>query len=114
MDPGCKESGSFQQPPDQGIDAVLQNAAETLCNSRIFFSELAPLLIEQLKFRIVEIEKFPIHARSQSIDDNFSGLDNVGDELDRNVHRMAHQFATNHEAYLELDRIDLFVTGNTQ
>src|SRR5882672_5008489 len=114
LHPCCKESGSFQQPPDQRIDAVLQNAAQALRNSRILLGELARLLVEQLKLRVVEIEKFPIHARSQSIDDNFSGLDNVGDEFDGNVHRMAHQFATDDEAYLELDGIDFRVPGNAQ
>src|SRR6266850_4120273 len=114
LHPSRKESGSLQQPPDQRIDAVLQNAAQALRNSRILLGELARLLVQQLKFGVVEIEKFPIHARSQSIDDNFSGLDNVGDEFDGNVHRMAHQFATDDEAYLELDGIDFRVPGNAQ
>src|SRR5207248_5192196 len=99
LDPCCKESGSFQQSPDQRIYAVVQNATEALRNPRIFFSELTRLLIEQLKFRVVEIEKLPIHALSQSIDDNFSGFNNVGDELNRRVHRMAHQLAANYKAY---------------
>src|SRR6266849_1164443 len=112
--PCRKESGSFQQPTDQRIYAVLQDAAQALRNSGIFLGELARMLVEQLKFGVVEIEKFPIHARSQSLDDNFSGFDNIGDELDRDVHRMAHQLATDHKAYLELDGIDLFVTLYTQ
>src|SRR6266704_1792842 len=114
LHPCGKKSGSFQQPTDQRIDAVLQNATQALRNSRIFFGELARMLVEQLKFGVVEIEKFPVHARSQSIDDNFSGFDNIGDELDRNMHRMAHQFATDDEAYLELDGIDLLVPGDAQ
>src|SRR6266700_111226 len=114
LQPCGKESGSFQQPTDQRIDAVLQNAAQALRNSRIFLGKLARMLVEQLKFGVVEIEKFLVHARSQSIDDNFSGLDNVGDEFDGNVHRMAHQFATDDEAYLELDGIDFRVPGNAQ
>src|SRR6266568_7738839 len=114
LHPCRKESGSFQQPADQRIDAVLQNAAQALRNSRIFLGELARLLVEQPKLGVVEIEKFLVHARSQSIDDNFSGLDNVGDELDRNVHRMADQLATDDEAYLELDGIELFVARYAQ
>jgi len=114
LHPCCKESGSFQQPPDQRIDAVLQNAAQALRNSRIFLGELPRMLVEQLKFGVVEIEKFPVHARSQSIDDNFSGLDNIGDELDRNMQRMAHQLAGDHKAHLELDGIELFVARYAQ
>src|SRR6267142_3903347 len=114
LHPSRKESGSLQQPPDQRIDAVLQNATQALRNSGILLGELARMLVEQLKFGVVEIEKFPIHARSQSLDDNFSGFDNIGDELDRNVHWMAHQLATDHKAYLELDGIDLIVTLYTQ
>ena len=109
LHPSRKESGSLQQPPDQGIDAVLQNAAQALRNSRIFLGELARVLVEQPKFGVVEIEKFKVHARSQSIDDNFSAFDDIGDEFDGNVYRMADQFATDDEAYLELDGIDLLV-----
>src|SRR6266853_1635413 len=109
LHPCGKKSGSFQQPPDQRIDAVLQDAAQALRNSRIFLGELPRMLVEQLKFGVVEIEKFPVHARSQSIDDNFSRLDNVGDELDRNMQGMAHQFAGDHKAHLELDGIKLLV-----
>src|SRR5712675_761460 len=114
LHPCGKKSGSFQQPTDQRIDAVLQNATQALRNSRIFLGELARMLVEQPKFGVVEIEKFLVHARSQSIDDNFSGLDNVGDEFDGNVHRMAHQFATDDEAYLELDGIDFRVPCDAQ
>src|SRR3981189_639970 len=102
LHPCSKESGSFQQPTDQRIDAVLQNATQALRNSRIFLGELARMLVEQLKFGVVEIEKFLVHARSQSIDDNFSAFDDIGDEFDGNVRRMAGQVATDDEAYLEL------------
>src|SRR6266436_9340115 len=114
LDPCGKKSGSFQQPTDQRIDAVLQNATHALLNSRIFLGELARMLVEQPKFGVVEIEKFQVHAHSQSIDDNFSAFDDIGDELDRNVHRMAHQLATDHKAYLELHGIELFVARYTQ
>src|SRR6266851_1198400 len=114
LHPCRKESGSFQQPTDQRIDAVLQNAAQALRNARIFLGELARMLVEQLKFGVVEIEKFRVHAHSQSIDDNFSSFDDIGDELDRNVHRMADQFAGDHKAYLELDRIKLLVARYAQ
>ena len=59
LDPCGKEGCAFQQPADQRIDAVVQDAAEALRNARIFFSELARLLVEQLKFGVVEIEKLP-------------------------------------------------------
>src|SRR5947209_9063501 len=114
LDSCCEERGSLEQPADQRIDTVIQNAAEALRNTWIFFSELARMLVEQLKFGVVQIEKFPIHARSQSIDDNFSGFDNIGDKLDRNLQRVAHQFATDHEAYLQFDGVELFVTLDTQ
>src|SRR6266700_4984014 len=114
LHPCGKKSGSFQQPTDQRIDVVLQNAAQALRNSRIFLGELARMLVEQPKFGVVEIEKFLVHARSQSIDDNFSAFDDIGDELDRNMHGMTNQFAGDHIAHLEFDWIELFVTHYTQ
>src|SRR5205814_5272225 len=65
LHPCRKESGSFQQPADQRIYPIIQNAAQALRDSRIFLRELARMLVEQLKLGIVEIEKLPIHARSQ-------------------------------------------------
>ncbi len=62
LDPCGKEGRTFQQPADQRIDAIVQDAAEALRNARIFLSELARLLVEQLKFGVVEIEKLPIHG----------------------------------------------------
>ena len=109
LEPGDVLKVWLQFEVDPTNNAVLQDAAEALRDPRIFFSELARLLVEQLKFRVVEIEKFPIHAHSQSIDDNLSGFDDVGDELDRNMNRMAHQFGTNQKANLELDEIDRLV-----
>src|SRR5712675_2423074 len=114
LHPSRKESGSLQQPPDQRIDAVLQDAAQALRNSRIFLGELARMLVQQLKFGVVEIEKFRVHAHSQSINDNFSRFDDIGDELDRNMHGMTNQFAGDHIAHLELDWIELFVTHYAQ
>ena len=36
-------------------------AAEPLGDAGIFVGEFAGLLVQQLKFSIVEIEKFPVH-----------------------------------------------------
>ena len=63
LHPRRQESRALQQAADHRIDAVVQKAAETLGDARIFLGEFARLLVEQLKFRVVEIEKFPIHAR---------------------------------------------------
>src|SRR6267378_5126252 len=114
LHPCGKKSGSFQQPPDQRIDAVLQDAAQALRNSRIFLGELARMLVQQLKFGVVEIEKFRVHAHSQSIDENFSGFNDIGDEFDWNMHGMAHEFAGDHKAHLELHGIERFVARYTQ
>src|SRR5258708_29727440 len=108
LHPRGKEGGSFQQPPDQRIDTVLQNAAQAFRNSRIFLGELARMLVEQLKFGVVEIEKFPVHARSQSIDDNFSGFTDIGDEFDWNMHGMTPKFPSAHKPHLELHAITPF------
>ena len=63
LDARREKGRAFEQPADQRIDAILQNAAEPLRYSRIFLGKFARLLVEQLKFPIVEIEKFGVHAR---------------------------------------------------
>ena len=63
LNPRGEEGRAFQQTADHRIDAVFQDAAEPLRDARIFVGEFARLLVEQLKFPIVEIEKFPVHAR---------------------------------------------------
>ena len=63
LDPRGEKRRTFEKPADHRIDAVFQDAAEPLGNARIFVCEFARLLVEQLKFPIVEIEKFPVHAR---------------------------------------------------
>src|SRR3977135_565277 len=55
LHPSRKESGSLQQPTDQRIDAVLQNATQALRNSRIFLGELADINLELLEFLVVVI-----------------------------------------------------------
>jgi hypothetical protein len=62
LNPRGKKRRAFEQPADQRIDAVLEDPAEPLRDSGIFVCEFARLLVEQLKFPIVEIEKFPVHA----------------------------------------------------
>ncbi len=62
LDPRCKERGAFEKAADQRVDAIFQNTAEPLCNARILICEFTRLLVEQLKFPIIEVEKFPIHG----------------------------------------------------
>ncbi len=62
LDPRGKERSAFEKAADQRVDAVFQNAAEPFRNARILVCEFARLLIEQLKFPIVEVEKFPVHG----------------------------------------------------
>ena len=59
----ARNAAPFEQSADHRVDAILQDAAEPLRDARIFVGELARLLVEQLKFPIVQIEKFPVHAR---------------------------------------------------
>ena len=61
--PRGKKGRALEQAADHRIDAIVQNAAEPLRYSRIFVGEFARLLVEQLEFPIVEIEKFAVHAR---------------------------------------------------
>jgi len=63
LDSRGEESRAFEQSADEGVRTVFQKAAEPLRYARIFDCELARLLVEQLEFPIVEIEKFPVHAR---------------------------------------------------
>ena len=54
-----KKSGSLQQAADQRVDAVIQKAAQALRNPRVFFGELARMLVEQLKFRDCRDREIP-------------------------------------------------------
>ena len=63
LNPSCQESCAFQQTADHWIDAVFQNPTQALSNAGILIREFARLLVKQLKFPIVEIEKFPVHQR---------------------------------------------------
>ena len=46
LDSGGKECRAFQEPTDQRIDAVLQEATEALRDAGIFICEFARLLVE--------------------------------------------------------------------
>ena len=64
------------------------------------------LLVQQLQFSIVEIEKFPVHG-SQPVDLDLAAVElDVGDEFDRNVDRLAAQVGVDDEADLQLVRLD--------
>lgn len=105
-----EKGGSLQKPSNQGVHSIAKQAAKALGDSRILFRKFPRLLVKQLQLCVIEIEEFPIHARSQPIDDDFSGLDDVGNEFDGDVNGMAHQFAADHEPYLEFDGVDLVVS----
>src|SRR5579871_1452109 len=72
-----QECRAFEQAAHQRVDAVLKNASKPFRNSWIFLGKLPRLFVEQLELPIIEIEKFAVHERSQSIDDNFSAFDNI-------------------------------------
>ena len=63
LHPRREECGALEQPTHQGIDAIVQDAAQPFRDTGIFLGEFARLLVEQLQFPIVQIEKFAIHAR---------------------------------------------------
>ena len=109
-----EERGTFQQPAHHRIGPVLQDAAEPLRNAGIFFGELARLFVKQLQFPIVKIEKFAVHARLQSINDNFSALNNVSNEFYGNLNGIARQIRTDQKPHLEFVRIHAHVAFDFQ
>ncbi len=66
LDTRRKKGGAFEKAADQRVDAIFENSAEPLRNARILVREFARLLVEELKFPIIKIEKFPVHARFTS------------------------------------------------
>ena len=64
LNPRGEECGAFQQARHHRVHAIGDQPAEPLRDARIFVGELARLLVKQLEFPIVEIEKFPVHGGS--------------------------------------------------
>ena len=62
LDARGQECRTFEQPTDQWVNAILENAAKPFSYSRIGIRKFTGLLVEQLKFPIIEIEKFAVHA----------------------------------------------------
>ena len=62
LDARRKKGRTFEQTANQWVDAILQDTAEPFRYSRVSIRKFASLLIEQLKFPIVKIEKFVIHV----------------------------------------------------
>src|SRR4029077_958378 len=57
-----EERRALQQSAHHRVEPILQDAAKPLCNAGILFGELASLLVKQLQFPIIQIEKFAVHA----------------------------------------------------
>ena len=51
---------------------------------------------------------------SQSIDDDLAGVDDIGDEFYRNMHRIARQIGADDKSHLELGGIDALVALDVQ
>ena len=58
---GGKEGCTLEQARHHRIHSFGDEAAEPLCDAGIFAGEFPRLLMQQLEFSIVEIEKFPVH-----------------------------------------------------
>src|SRR6202034_4374439 len=53
----CEDCRALKQPADHRIDAILKNAAKPLGYSGILFGKLSRLLVQQLEFPIIQVEK---------------------------------------------------------
>ena len=100
LDSRGEKCRTLQQTADHGVNAVLYEASETLGDAGIFVGEFTCLLIKQLEFPIIEIEKFLVHERVTSDLYYFSRIDNVGDEFHRDMHRLASQIGAYNKPYL--------------
>jgi hypothetical protein len=105
-----KKSRAFEQSADKGVDAIFQHAAEAFGYARVGVGEFPCLLVEQLKFPIVKVEKFTVHAASSTMEDNLAGIYDVGDEFNGEVDRLAHQLGTDDEPHLEITGVDAGVS----
>ena len=104
---GGEKRRALEQARNHRVHPVGDQAAKPLSDAGILVGELARLLIQQLELPIVEIEKFPVHRRSQPVDHDLAAVDlDVGDEFDRHVHWLARQVRAHDEAHLEVGGID--------
>jgi hypothetical protein len=62
LNPSSQKSCAFKQPANQRVDSIFQDAAKAFRYARVFVCELPRLLVEQLKFPIIKIEKFSVHS----------------------------------------------------
>jgi len=102
----CRKKGrAFEKSADHLVDAILEDAAESLRDPRVLYREFARLLIEQLKFSIIKIEKFSVHTCSQTVDYNLATFNDVSNELYRNMNRIARQIGADDKSNFELVRV---------
>ena len=62
LHPRGQKRCAFQETADHGVYAFLYEATKALGDAGIFVCKFTRLLIKQLQFPIVEIEKFLVHA----------------------------------------------------
>ena len=101
----ARKAGAFEKSADHRVDAILEDAAESLRDPRILYCEFARLLIEQLKFSIIKIEKFSVHTCSQTVDYDLATFNDVSNELYRNMNRIARQIGADDKSNFELVRV---------
>jgi hypothetical protein len=61
LHPRREERGPFQETRHRRIHAIDEQAAQALCDARIFLGEFTRLLIQKRELHVVQVEEFAMH-----------------------------------------------------